>query len=100
MEKGLKMDGGFVQKIMYDCLMITLLVSAPILLGSMLVGLIISILQAATSIQEQTLTFVPKMVAIFLSLIFFGPWIIELLMNYSQDLFQLMGMVGQQGFAY
>ena len=52
-----------------------LIISAPMLLIAMAVGLIISIFQATTSIQEQTLTFVPKIIAIFLTLIFFGPLI-------------------------
>ena len=91
------MDGVFVQKIMYDALMVTLLISAPVLLGSMIIGLILSILQAATSIQEQTLTFVPKMVVIFIALILFGPWIIQTIVEYSHDLFTLMGEIGRQG---
>lgn len=64
-------------------------VSAPMLLASLLVGLIISIFQTVTSIQEQTLTFVPKLIAVFLIIMLFGSWIftevrdftIELIMN-------------------
>lgn len=88
-------DSGFVQYIMYDCLLKTLLVSAPMLLSSMILGLLISILQAATSIQEQTLTFVPKMVIIFLAMILCGPWIIHVLQEYTMGLFDLMGTIGQ-----
>jgi flagellar biosynthetic protein FliQ len=65
-----------------------LILSAPVLLISLVVGLIISILQATTSIQEQTLTFVPKIVAIFLALVFFGPWIFARLVQYTLQLFQ------------
>jgi flagellar biosynthetic protein FliQ len=65
-----------------------LILSAPVLIVSLVIGLIVSILQATTSIQEQTLTFVPKMVAIFLTLIFFGPWIFNRLVEYTQQLFQ------------
>ena len=65
-----------------------LILSAPVLLISLVVGLIISILQATTQIQEQTLTFVPKIVAIFLALIFFGPWIFARLVQYTVALFQ------------
>jgi flagellar biosynthetic protein FliQ len=65
-----------------------LILSAPVLLISLVVGLIISILQATTQIQEQTLTFVPKIVAIFLALVFFGPWIFSRLVQYTVQLFQ------------
>ena len=64
-----------------------LILSAPVLIISLVVGLIISILQATTSIQEQTLTFVPKIVAIFLTLIFLGPWILARLGQYTTALF-------------
>ncbi|MCX8058868.1 MAG: flagellar biosynthesis protein FliQ [Spirochaetes bacterium] len=67
-----------------------LIISAPILLASMLVGLIISILQATTQIQEQTLTFVPKLVAVFAILIFMGPWILKKLMDYTIYIFNLL----------
>jgi len=67
-----------------------LIISAPILLASMLVGLIISILQATTQIQEQTLTFVPKLIAVFLVLIIMGPWILKKLMDYTIYIFNLL----------
>lgn len=54
---------------------ITLITTLPILLIAMIVGLIVGILQTATSIQEQTLMFIPKIVAVLFSLVFFGPWI-------------------------
>lgn len=62
--------------------------SAPVLLISMGVGLIVAILQATTSIQEQTLTFVPKIAAILLSLIFFGPWMFSRLTEFTIALFE------------
>jgi flagellar biosynthetic protein FliQ len=65
-----------------------LILSAPVLLISLVVGLIVSIIQATTSIQEQTLTFVPKIAAIFFALIFFGPWIFARLVQYTVQLFQ------------
>jgi len=60
-----------------------LLVSAPMLLSGMIVGLIISIFQAATQINEQTLTFIPKIVVVFVTLLIFGPWIIRVIMTFS-----------------
>jgi len=64
-----------------------LIVSGPVLLVSLAVGLIISLFQAVTQIQEFTLTFVPKIVAVFLCLFLFFPWIARILMTYTTDLF-------------
>jgi len=63
-------------------------VSAPLLLVSLVVGLLVSILQATTQIQEQTLSFVPKIVAVFLALIFFGPWIMQELETFTLQIFE------------
>ena len=65
-----------------------LILSAPVLLIGLLVGLIVSVLQATTSIQEQTLTFVPQIAAILLALVFFGPWMFASLAQYTVQLFQ------------
>ena len=63
-------------------------VSAPMLLVSLVVGLVISIFQTVTSIQEQTLTFVPKLLAIFLTLMLVGNWILTNLREFITELFQ------------
>ena len=65
-----------------------LIISAPILLIGMGVGLIISIFQATTSIQEQTLTFVPKIAAILAAIIIFGPWMFTSLIQFTIRLFE------------
>ncbi len=61
--------------------------SAPMLLASLVVGLVVSILQTVTSIQEQTLTFVPKLIAVFLVIILAGSWILNSLREFMVDLF-------------
>jgi flagellar biosynthetic protein FliQ len=61
--------------------------SAPMLLASLVVGLIVSILQTVTSIQEQTLTFVPKLIAVFLVIILAGSWILNSLREFMVELF-------------
>lgn len=66
---------------------VVLLVSAPMLGFGMLVGIIISILQATTQIQEQTLTFVPKIIAVIVAILVFGPWMLTIITQYTQDLF-------------
>ena len=65
----------------------TLLVSAPLLLAALIVGLLVSVFQAATQINEMTLSFIPKLVAIFAALLISGPWIITMLTDYMRRLF-------------
>ena len=75
-----------VTAIASDALFLVIKVSAPILLVSLIVGLIISIFQTVTSIQEQTLTFVPKIIAIFLALILLGSWMMNTMVEYTVQL--------------
>ncbi len=72
-----------------------LLTSAPMLIAAMVVGLLISIFQAATQINEQTMTFIPKIVAVFLTLLIFGPWIIELLVTFTTGIISQIATVGK-----
>lgn len=65
--------------------------SAPMLLGSLVVGLVVSIFQTVTSIQEQTLTFVPKILTVFLVLIICGDWIMNNILAFIQDLYSRFG---------
>ncbi|SMB82370.1 flagellar biosynthetic protein FliQ [Desulfonispora thiosulfatigenes DSM 11270] len=70
-----------------DALSLVLLLSAPALGVGLLVGLAISILQATTQIQEQTLTFVPKIIAVFLAILIFGKWMLTILVSYAANIF-------------
>jgi flagellar biosynthetic protein FliQ len=70
-----------------DAVYITLLLSAPLLLVGLLVGLAIAVFQATTQIQEMTLTFVPKIVAVMFALVFFSSWMMIKLTDYTHDLF-------------
>ncbi len=81
------MSVGFAINLMRSGALQALMIAAPLLLVGLLVGLIISIFQATTSIQEQTLTFVPKIAAILGALIFFGPWIIRSMVQFTVRLF-------------
>lgn len=76
-----------------DTIMTSLLLALPPLSIALLVGLVISIFQAVTQVQEQTLTFVPKIVAVLLSLLFFGPWMLGLLINFATRVFANLGGV-------
>ena len=75
-----------VTAIASDALFLIIKVSAPILLVSLIVGLIISIFQIVTSIQEQTLTFVPKIIAVFLTLILLGNWVLTQITEFMNRL--------------
>ena len=70
-----------------QALEMTLMLSAPLLLTALAVGLIVGIFQAATQINEMTLSFIPKLVAIFAALLISGPWIITMLTDYMRRLF-------------
>ena len=69
-----------------EALMTALMVGGPVLGASLLVGLLVSIFQAMTQIQEQTLTFIPKIVAVLVSIVIFGPWMIRLLVDFAERL--------------
>lgn len=70
-----------------QALQLTLLVAAPLLLVALVVGLVISIFQAATQINEATLSFIPKLLAVFATLVLAGPWMLALLVDYIRRLF-------------
>jgi len=66
---------------------LTLLISAPMLLAALVTGLLVSIFQAATQINEMTLSFIPKLIVIFLVMVLAGPWMLTLMVDYMRQLF-------------
>ncbi|MBE5965677.1 MAG: flagellar biosynthesis protein FliQ [Lachnospiraceae bacterium] len=70
-----------------QAIFLVLKLAAPMLIASLVIGLIVSVLQTVTSIQEQTLTFVPKLIAVFLVLMLFGNWILTNLKDFTIELF-------------
>ena len=70
-----------------QALQLTMLLCAPLLLTALIVGLVVSVFQAATQINEMTLSFIPKLVAMFAVLIVAGPWMLSMLVDYMQRLF-------------
>lgn len=78
-----------------QALVMVLILSAPILLLGLTVGVLISILQSVTQIQEMTLTFVPKIMVTVIAIVFFGPWMLRLLMGYSIQLFNQIPFLSQ-----
>lgn len=78
-----------------EALEITLLVSAPLFIAALVTGLIVSIFQAATQINESTLSFVPKLIVIFITLILAGPWMLTVLTDYIRRLYEsIPGVIG------
>ncbi|MDR0761279.1 MAG: flagellar biosynthesis protein FliQ [Treponema sp.] len=84
------MSIGDVTSLLREGILEVLLLAAPLLISALVVGLVVAIFQATTSIQEQTLTFVPKVVAILLVLGFLGGWMFSSLGDYTVRLFQMI----------
>lgn len=81
------MDESAVLDIGNSALYLIVYLAAPLLLSALAVGLVISVLQAATQIQEQTLSFIPKLIALVVALILMGPWMVQLWINFTRNLF-------------
>lgn len=77
--------------IVNNALVVIMQVSAPMLIAGLVVGIIVSIFQAVTSIQEQTLTFVPKIVAMFCTMLFLGSWMLTVLIEFTTNLLTNFG---------
>jgi len=74
---------------------VTLMISAPLLLVALIIGLIISIFQAATQINEATLSFIPKLVGVFVALVVAGPWMLSIMLDYMRQVFTgIPGLIG------
>ncbi len=86
-----------VLEVFHDALMLALMLCGPMLIISIIVGLVISIIQAATQVHEQTITFVPKLVAIALILLLTGPWMMNRMNEFTVKLFDLISQISQHG---
>ncbi|MTI48005.1 flagellar biosynthesis protein FliQ [Sporosalibacterium faouarense] len=80
------MNEGEILRLAQEGVKTILMASAPMLGFGLIVGLLVSIFQATTQIQEATLAFIPKIVAVLVSFIFFGPWILKLVLEFTQNL--------------
>jgi flagellar biosynthetic protein FliQ len=81
------MSQELVMKLAKDTLEITLMVAGPLLLVSLIVGVVVSIVQVVTSIQDMTLSLVPRMLAVFLAFLFLLPWVMHVLIGFAMQLF-------------
>ncbi|MBF0258957.1 MAG: flagellar biosynthesis protein FliQ [Desulfamplus sp.] len=82
----------FVIEFAKEAIIMTLMISMPMLMLGLIVGLAVSIFQAVTSIQEMTLSFVPKIIAVFMGLLFFAPWMLEILTSYTRRIIENIPM--------
>lgn len=84
-----------VINIVQQAVQVAILVSAPMLLSGLVVGLLVSVFQAATSINEMTLSFIPKLLVTFIVMVVAGPWMLELMVDYMRRLFEsIPGLIG------
>ena len=81
------MTPGFVLQLGVDAMEVAILLSMPLLGITLVLGLIISIFQAATQINEMTLSFIPKLIGLVAALIIMGPWLLDIIVNYTRDVF-------------
>ena len=89
------MNQELVIHIAKNTLMTTLLIASPLLLAGLVVGLSVSIIQAVTQINEMTMTFIPKIIAVVVSLIIFLPWMMNLMLSFTQEMFRLIVTVAK-----
>ncbi len=89
------MNPDVIMQIARDALVVTTLLAAPMLLSALAAGLVIGMFQAATQINEMTLSFIPKLMIVAGSLYIFGPWMLNLITDFARNLFiSIPGMIG------
>lgn len=81
------MGNDFVIELTNQAVKVTMMLAAPMLIGALVIGILVSLFQAVTQINEQTLSFIPKIVVIVVALIVFSPWMMETMTSFTKDLF-------------
>lgn len=81
------MDNGFVIEVTNQAIKVTMMLAAPMLLGALVVGIMVSLFQAVTQINEQTLSFIPKILVIVVALVILSPWMMETMTSFTKDLY-------------
>jgi flagellar biosynthetic protein FliQ len=77
----------FITGFFFEAIKIAIMLAAPMLLAGLVVGLLVSIFQSVTSINEMTMTFIPKMLAVACALLFFLPWMVQTMLSFTRNLF-------------
>ena len=84
-----------VMTMAHQAMQVALMLAAPLLLVALVVGLVVSLFQAATQINESTLSFIPKLIAVFVALVVAGPWMLNLMLDYMRQMLTgIPGMIG------
>ncbi|MBN3725156.1 flagellar biosynthesis protein FliQ [Burkholderia sp. Ac-20379] len=83
-----------VMTLAHQAMMIGLLLAAPLLLVALVVGLVVSLFQAATQINETTLSFIPKLLAVVVAMVIAGPWMLSTLVDYTRDILMHVATLG------
>ena len=81
------MDNGFVLEVTNQAVKVTLMLAAPMLIGALIVGIMVSLFQAVTQINEQTLSFIPKILVIVMAMVLLSPWMMETITSFTHDLY-------------
>ena len=81
------MTSEYVMELFHNAMKVTLMLASPLLLAALISGLIISILQAATQVNEQTLSFIPKIISVLGTMAILGPWMLGIMLDYMHNLF-------------
>ncbi len=77
-----------VMSLAYEGMMVTLMLAAPLLITALVIGLLVSLFQATTQINEMTLSFIPKILGVFAAVVLAGPWLLHLIIDFTRELFQ------------
>ncbi len=80
------MGNEFVIGITNEAVKVTMMLAAPMLIGALVIGILVSLFQAVTQINEQTLSFIPKILVIVMALVFFSPWMMEVITTFTKEL--------------
>ncbi len=81
------MDNGFVIEVTNQAVKVALMLAAPMLIGALVVGIMVSLFQAVTQINEQTLSFIPKILVIVMAIVLLSPWMMETMTSFTHDLY-------------
>lgn len=90
------MTSEYVIELFHNAVKITLIIASPLLLAALISGLIISVLQAATQINEQTLSFIPKIISVLGIIVILGPWMLSVMLDYMHNLFNNIPLMIQE----
>ena len=89
------MNEAVILGLMREALWVSFLIGAPIMATTLVIGVVVSIIQAVTQVNEATLTFVPKLIGVFVAMLIFGPWMMATLLDFSAGLFANMAGYGR-----